>query len=183
MQMSKTSNHKSYQPIFAKGDSKMFKRKLFVMALILALVSSFAVWVSTSKATPGSGVTVQLLASGNLSEPIQVKVKDSSKTNLDITQIQTYKITIPPGAYTGWHQHGGPHLIVVAAGTLTYYMGDDPTCTGVKYPAGSSILDAGFMTHFVRNEGTVDVVTYVTQLLPAGGVFRVDVPAPGNCPF
>ena len=36
------------------------------------------------------------------------------------------------------------------------------------------------MTHFVRNEGTVDVVTYVTQLLPEGGAFRIDVPAPGK---
>ena len=161
----------------------MFKRKLFAIALILALVFSMVVWVGTSKATPGSGVTVQLLASGNLSDPVQVKVKQESKTNMDVTQIQTYKITIPPGAFTGWHQHGGPHLIVVATGTLTYYEGDDPTCTGVQYAAGTSILDAGLHTHFVRNEGSVDVVTYVTQLLPTGGDFRIDVPAPGNCPF
>ena|SRR5688572_23470081 len=153
-----------------------------VTAIVAVLIIS-VVWVGTSKATPGSGVTVQLIAAGNLSDPVRVKVKDDAKTNLDITQIQTYKITIPPGAYTGWHQHGGPHLIVVAAGTLTYYMGHDPTCTGVEYSAGSSILDAGFMTHFVRNEGTIDVVTYVTQLLPAGGAFRIDVPAPGNCDF
>ena len=130
-----------------------------------------------------SGVAVQLLAQGNLPAPVRVKVKDESKTNMDATQIQTYKITLPPGAYTGWHQHGGPHLIVVASGTLTDYEGDDPTCTGVSYPAGSAILDAGFDTHFVRNEGSADVVTYVTQLLPDGGIFRIDVPAPGNCSF
>jgi hypothetical protein len=159
-------------------------RKFFIpVTAILAVLVSSVIWVSTSKATSGSGVTVQLIAAGNLSAPVRVKVKDDSKTNMDISEVQTYKITIPPGAYTGWHKHGGPHIIVVAAGTLTYYMGHDPTCTGVKYSAGSSILDAGFMTHFVRNEGTVDVVTYVTQLLPAGGVFRIDVPAPGNCGF
>src|SRR5262245_14250663 len=130
----------------------MFKKLLMITASLAVLLSS-VVWVGTSKATPGSGVTVQLLASGSLSEPVNVKVKDSSKTKMDITQIQTYKITIPPGAYTGWHQHGGPHMIVVASGTLTYYNGDDPTCSGVQYSAGSSILDAGFHTHFVRNEG------------------------------
>jgi len=164
---------------------KLWKARKFLIPVtaILAVLLSSMVWVGTSKATPGSGVTVQLIAAGNLSDPVRVKVKDDSKTNLDITQIQTYKITIPPGAYTGWHQHGGPHIIVVAAGTLTYYMGHDPTCTGVEYSAGSSILDAGFMTHFVRNEGTIDVVTYVTQLLPAGGAFRIDVPAPGHCDF
>jgi hypothetical protein len=164
---------------------KLWKARKFVIQVtaILAVLVSSAIWVGTSKATPGSGVTVQLIAAGNLLDPVQVKVKDDSKTNLAITQIQTYKITIPPGAYTGWHQHGGPHLIVVASGTLSYYESDDPTCTGVNYPAGTSILDAGFDTHFARNEGTVDVVTYVTQLLPAGGVFRIDVPAPGNCDF
>ena len=161
----------------------MFKRKLFVVTAICMVLVSSLVWARPSKATPGLGVTVQLLASGNLPEPVRVKVKDETKTNMDVTQIQTYKITIPPGAYTGWHQHGGPHLIVVAAGTLTYYQGDDPACTGVQYSVGSSILDAGLHTHFVRNEGTVDVVTYVTQLLPENGTFRIDVPSPGNCPF
>jgi quercetin dioxygenase-like cupin family protein len=128
-------------------------------------------------------VTAELIASGDLREPVRVKIKDGSKVNMDVTRIQTYKITIAPGGYTGWHQHGGPHMIVVASGTLTYYEGDDPACTGVNYAAGSAILDPGFNTHFVRNEGSVDVVTYVTQLLPEGGLFRIDVPARGNCNF
>ncbi|OGO34705.1 MAG: hypothetical protein A2W35_09050 [Chloroflexi bacterium RBG_16_57_11] len=152
------------------------------MVILTAVISSFF-WVGTSRATPGSAATVQLLSSGFLPEPVRVKAKDDSKVNMDVTQIQTYKITIAPGGYTGWHQHAGPHLIVVASGILTYYEGDDPTCTGVNYPAGSAILDPGFDTHFVRNEGSVDVVTYVTQLLAEGGVFRIDVPAPGNCSF
>lgn len=165
----------------------MFKSKLLAIALVLALLFSMVVWVGTSKATPqftlGSGVTAQLLASGNLTGPAAVKIKAGSKVNMDVTQVLTYKITIAPGGYTGWHQHGGPHMIIVASGALTYYEGEDPTCTGAVYSAGSSIMDPGFDTHFVRNEGTVDAVTYVTQLLPAGGTFRIDVPAPGNCPF
>jgi quercetin dioxygenase-like cupin family protein len=165
----------------------MFKRKLFAIALILALVTSMAVWVGRSHAsptmTPGSGVTAQLLASGTLVAPVDVKIKAESRINMDATQVLLYKITIAPGGYTGWHQHGGPHMIIVASGELTYYEGNDPTCTGTVYGAGSSIMDPGFDTHFVRNEGTVDVVTYVTQLLPVGGTFRIDVPSPGNCPF
>jgi hypothetical protein len=185
--MNKTDNYRSYQSIFSRGDFKMFKRKLFSIALILVILSSMAVWVGPSKATPnatpGSGVTAQLLASGNLSEPVRVKIKDGSKINMDMIQVLTYKITIAPGGYTGWHQHGGPHMIIVASGALTYYEGDDPTCTGVVYSAGSSIMDPGFDTHFVKNEGTVDAVTYVTQLLPVNGIFRIDVPSPGNCGF
>jgi quercetin dioxygenase-like cupin family protein len=155
-----------------------------VTAIVAVLVGS-VLWARTTHATPGSGVTLQLLAQGNLPEPIRVKVKAGSENTLDVFQIQAYKITIAPGGYTGWHQHGGPHLIVVASGTLTYYKGDDPTCTGVNYPAGSSILDPGFTTHLARNEGTVDVVNYVTQLLPIMGIFRIDIPAPGNpnCSF
>jgi len=152
---------------------------------VVAVLAGSIIWAGTSQATPGSGVTVQLLAQGNLPEQVQVKVKAGTENKIDVFQIQTYKITIPPGAFTGWHQHGGPHLIVVASGVLTYYKGDDPTCTGVNYPAGSSILDPGFTTHYVRNEGTVDVVNYVTQLLPVMGIFRIDIPAPGNpaCSF
>jgi quercetin dioxygenase-like cupin family protein len=153
------------------------------IVVILAVLLSSAVWVGTSKATPGSGVTAQLLGSGNLPEPVRVKIKNGSKINMDVTQVLTYKITIAPGGNTGWHQHGGPHMIVVASGALTYYEGDDPTCTGVVYSAGSSILDPGFDTHFVKNEGTEDAVTYVTQLLPVNGIFRIDVPSPGNCSF
>jgi quercetin dioxygenase-like cupin family protein len=158
-------------------------RLIINILAMLAVVVTSVVWVRSTKATAGSGVIVQLLGSGNLSEPVNVKIKSDSKNNMDATQIQLYKVTIPPGAYTGWHQHGGPHMIIVASGALTYYEGNDPTCTGVVYAAGSSILDPGFDTHFVRNEGTVDAVTYVTQLLPAGGTFRVDVPSPGNCNF
>ena len=152
---------------------------------VLAVLVGSVVWARTSQATPGSGVTLVKLADGTLPQTVRVKVKAGSENTLDVFRIQTYKITVAPGGYTGWHQHGGPHLIVVVAGTLTYYKGDDPTCTGVNYPTGSSILDPGFTTHYVRNEGSVDVVNYVTQLLPEPGIFRIDIPAPGNphCSF
>ena len=155
-----------------------------VTAILAALVGSL-LWAGTTHATPGSGVTLLKLADGDLSEQVRVKIKAGSENTIDVFKIQTYKITIAPGGYTGWHQHGGPHMIVVAAGVLSYYKGDDPTCTGVNYPAGSSIMDPGFTTHLARNEGTVDVVNYVTQFLPALGIFRIDIPAPGNpnCPF
>ena len=73
----------------------------------------------------------------------------------------------------------------MASGTLTYYKGDDPTCTGVQYPAGTTVFDPGYTIHLARNEGSVDVVNYVTQLLDESFQFRIDVPAPGNpaCSF
>jgi quercetin dioxygenase-like cupin family protein len=161
----------------------MFKRKLLVVTVLLAVLISSMVWASPSKATPGSSVTAELLASGDLEGPIRVKFKDGSKVDMDVTRILTYRITIAPGGVSGWHQHGGPHSILVVSGTLTYYEGDDPTCTGVNYSAGSAILDPGFDTHFVKNNGTEPVVTLVTQWLPENGIFRIDVPSQGNCGF
>jgi quercetin dioxygenase-like cupin family protein len=161
-----------------------------VMAVLAVLLGS-VVFARASQATPGVGViTVVKLADGAMPQPVNVKMKidkappgvqENSNTTIDVTRIQTYKITLAPRAGTGWHMHPGPHLIVVAEGTLTYYKGDDPTCTGIQYPAGTTVFDPGFTAHLARNEGTVDVVNYVTQLLSADGLpFRIDVPAPGN---
>jgi len=33
----------------------------------------------------------------------------------------------------------------------------------------------------VRNEGSVDLVTVVVSLVPAGFARRIDEPSPGNC--
>jgi hypothetical protein len=53
-----------------------------------------------------------------------------------------------PGGTAGWHSHPGPSLILVVAGTVTNYLGDDPNCTPHTYTAGpaSSIPAAGTCT-------------------------------------
>jgi hypothetical protein len=50
-------------------------------------------------------------------------------------------------------------------------------------PAGSGFVDQGHDVHVVRNEGSVDLVTVVVSLVPAGFGRRIDEPSPGNCPF
>jgi quercetin dioxygenase-like cupin family protein len=162
----------------------MFKRKLFAIALILAILSSMAVWVGTSKATPAIGVTVEPITAGNLPHPIWSKFKpESGVVHSDISRITMSKVTFAPGGDAGWHQHSGPVWVVVASGTLTFYEGDDPHCTGVVYPAGSAFMDPGNHTHTARNEGSENLVIYVVFMTPEGGATRIDVPAPGNCPF
>jgi quercetin dioxygenase-like cupin family protein len=162
----------------------MFKRKLFAIALILVLVASMAVWVGTSKATPASGITIEPITSGSLPEPVGAKFKtQSGVVHTDVTKITMNKQTLTPGGTTGWHQHGGPIWVVIASGTLTLYDGDDASCTGLVYPAGSAFMDPGDHTHLARNEGSENVVVYVTFMLPEGGAPRIDVPAPGSCPF
>lgn len=74
--------------------------------------------------------------------------------------------------------------VLVTQGTLTNYQGDDPTCTGVKAPAGQGFVEPALHVHIVRNETTAPAVVVVTFInVPVGGAFRLDAPAPGNCPF
>jgi len=162
----------------------MFTHRWFKLFLAIAMLIGSMFLVSTASATPGSGLTVEKLADGNLEESVHVKIKGAfGKSDMDVTEAQTYRVTFAPGAFSGWHQHGGPHIIMVVSGTITYFHGDDPTCTPEYYLAGSAIFDPGFTTHYARNDGTVNAVVYITQLLPENGTFRIDVPAPGNCPF
>ena len=107
----------------------------------------------------------------------QARLKTKGASDLYVLQN-----TIQPGATFGWHSHPGPSLVIVKSGTATFYMADDPTCTPNVVQAGSGFVDDGHDTHVVRNEGSVDLVTVVVSIVPAGFARRIDEPAPANCP-
>lgn len=90
-----------------------------------------------------------------------------------------------PGGSTGWHSHPGHSLIIVTAGTVTAYEGNDPTCTPTVYTKGMGFVDpGGGHVHILRNESTTDVAqTVAVQLIPAEQPRRIDVADPGNCHF
>lgn len=96
-----------------------------------------------------------------------------------------------PGGSTGWHTHPGHSLIIVTAGTVTTYEGDDPKCKPHEYTAGMGFVDpGGDHVHNIRNEGPVVASTIAVQLIPAhadgsssAADRRVDAPDPGNCNF
>jgi hypothetical protein len=89
-----------------------------------------------------------------------------------------------PGGHTGWHTHPGHSLIVVTAGTVTVYDGDDPECKPTRYTLGQGFVDAGGdHVHIIRNESNLPATTIAVQLIPSGAARRVDVPDPGNCRF
>jgi hypothetical protein len=93
-----------------------------------------------------------------------------------------------PGGSTGWHTHPGPSLVIVTAGTLTAYDGDDPTCAPHVYSAllgfpNSFVDPGGGHVHLVRNEDATAVATAIAvQLIPQAAARRIDAPATGNCP-
>jgi len=156
-----------------------------VVALAIAAVVA-AVGAGVALATPGSGVTTTPIAAGNLG-PVNVNIK-TGEWKLDLrtkgdTDASVVENRVAPGGAFGWHSHPGPSLIIVKSGTLTFYRGDDPTCTPQVYQAGDAFVDAGEDVHMGRNEGTVDAVVITVRLIPHGAAPRIDQPAPGNCAF
>lgn len=107
------------------------------------------------------------------------KARLSTKGASDLYVLQN---TIAPGGTFGWHSHPGPSLVIVKSGTATFYLGHDPNCAPVVVQAGTGFVDSGSDIHVVRNEGSVDLVTVVVSLVPAGFARRIDQPAPANCP-
>ena len=75
-------------------------------------------------------------------------------------------------------------LVIVLSGTVTNYVGDDPSCTPHAYSAGSTFVDEGGTdVHILRNESGAQAETLAVQLIPSTAGRRIDMPAPGNCPF
>jgi quercetin dioxygenase-like cupin family protein len=160
---------------------------------LLAAVIGVAVYAGTVLATTSSGVTTTTfgvgrftdidtttktdISSGNATDFWQARINTKGDSDLYVLQN-----TIVPGGTFGWHSHPGPSLVIVKSGTATFYMADDPTCSPHLVQAGSGFVDNGHDIHVVRNEGTVDLVTVVVSLVPAGFARRIDQPAPANCP-
>lgn len=172
--------------IAADGRRQRRNPGLFAPLLCSVVFCGSALVSGEAGATPGSGVSSEPVAFGSLPEPIRAKLKDDLGgfgDGTDVAQIAVIKFTIAPGGYFGWHRHGGPVWVVVAAGELTLYDSDDTTCTGRLHKPGSAFLDAGSHVHNARNEGVNPVVVYGTFLLPAGGAVRLDAADPKVCSF
>ena len=142
--------------------------------------------VARANSTASSGQTSVLLGRGAI-DPfhvqslfdayrVEIKVKDASDVFVNTS-------TVAPGGSTGWHKHPGPILVTVTGGVFTYYHGDDPTCTPYVYPAGTAFVETPDDVHIGRNEGDVPLTWVATGIIPRGAGPRVDMPAPGNCPF
>lgn len=156
--------------------------------VVSAAVATFAAAMvgGIALATPAANVTSTAIAGGAL-EPVNVIVKtDAWMTQLRTkgdSSVQVVENRVAPGGTFGWHSHPGPSVIVVKAGAVTFYRGDDPTCTGARYAAGSALVDPGNIVHVGRNEGTEEAVVIVTRFLPAGASPRLDEASNPACGF
>lgn len=158
-------------------------------AVTAAAVAAAVAVVTLARATPGTGTTSVLVGRATFAETFKVKrppaqdgweVELKAKPGLDVA-VQT--ITFQPGGQSGWHRHPGPVLISVVEGTMTFYEGDDPSCTPVVRSAGQGFVDTGTHAHIARNETSAPAKNVVTYLVPPGASLRIDEPDPGNCSF
>lgn len=184
------------------------KLLLFVVPLVAAALA--ALYSMTAWATPASGFRGQTLATGRfeemnvlnasaIPEPVSLNAWESEQEKemqrrsrvwismqktrgLSDLYVQTNEWD--PGGSTGWHTHPGHSLILVTAGEVSVYEGNDPECKPHVYSKGMGFVDpGGEHVHLIRNEGTVPAATVAVQLIRAGAPRRIDMPDPGNCRF
>ena len=106
----------------------------------------------------------------------------------DNTDIVVTNIAVAPGGHSGWHFHPGPAMVVVKTGAITFYRGDDRTCSGTRHPAGTAFIEEGGTVGIARNEEAVETTVVATFFVPTSVTStptptRVDADRPGNCTF
>ena len=164
--------------------TQLKKTPILAILIALALVAIAAV---PALATPPINVTTEIFGVGTFTDEINTYAKTGDwKARIDTRGVSDFHVlrnTIVPGGTFGWHSHPGPSLVIVTAGTATFYLGDDPTCTPhVVQAPGGTFVDGGNDVHLVRNEGAINLVTVVVSLIPQGAARRIDEPNPGYCP-
>lgn len=111
-----------------------------------------------SDVQPKEGVVVEDYAEGRQDDPVKIEVDGP-------VQVNFRKITIPPGAGTGWHCHYGNLAAVVKQGELTHELQSGGSHT---YKAGDSVIEGSGYVHQGLNKGTEDLVLWVTYVTPEG---------------
>lgn len=175
--------------VFKKTTAFVKNRRLASAAILAALVSTAAV---AAVLTPGSGIIGYppvVRASFVDSTDVKFKVKGQSQEVINVNNARDtvmQQIVIAPGGYTGWHSHPGPVVVLIKSGQMSFYDGDDPTCTVRTYSAGEAFIDSGQgHVHNARNESqSQNLELWATYFdVPPGASPRIDAPNPGNCSF
>ena len=174
-------------------------RKLTVLMLLTAVCLLSAPYASRLRATPAAGFVGTTIAVGRFAEinvfnrlipPDFWKARHHADLWLSWqktkgkSDVYVQSNVWQPGGSTGWHTHPGHSLIIVTAGEVTAYEGDDSKCRPTVYSVGMGFVDpGGGHVHNLRNEGAVEARTVAVQLIPADATRRIDAADPGNCPF
>jgi len=159
---------------------------------LAAFVAAFSAIAVAAVLTPPSGIlSAPVFARAIFADPTDLTFTVRGH-NQEVIQVNNARetvmqqIVIAPGGNTGWHSHPGPVVVLIKSGQMSFYDGDDPTCTVRTYSAGQAFIDNGQgHVHIARNESQYhDLELWATYFdVPPGGAFRIDAPDPGNCSF
>ncbi len=101
-------------------------------------------------ATPPSGIlSGTVFARASFVNPTDIKFKIKGANGQEVIRVNNaqevvvQQIIVSPDGQTGWHSHPGPVVVLVTAGQLSFYDGEDPTCTARIYSAGQAFVDSG----------------------------------------
>jgi quercetin dioxygenase-like cupin family protein len=153
----------------------MKRKTTLLIALAIVIVGISA---GLSLATPGSGfVNVQF---GRETMSMDLRIRQQSGKDIVVTEN-----SFNPGGFSGWHSHPGWTVLAVQRGSVTFYQGDDPTCSGTTLVAGDVFLEPPHHVINARNESTSEAAVTNTMFfnVPAGASARIDEPKPPQCPF
>lgn len=94
-----------------------------------------------------------------------MEVTTLSQNVVEGTEYVVTRITVAPGAGTGWHYHPGEVFGYISQGAMTHY--DGRCAVDAVYPTG----------------GIGPLVMEVVYVNPVGAPKSVEVPEPAGCPI
>jgi hypothetical protein len=155
-------------------------RLLLILTTVVALAG--AAILGVAQATPPSGQSTETLARGTTADALLLRAqgtlpnqkagpwRGSYRAPWDVVAL---RITLPPGASTGWHRHPGPGFMVVTQGAVTVYAND---CTKTTYTKGQAYVEVPGLVNLVRNDGAEPAVFVGSFVVPSTAALRLDVP-------
>jgi quercetin dioxygenase-like cupin family protein len=132
-----------------------------------------------ASASPGQGITPQVLVTSTLVEDTVVNHDRIKVQTKDPVTVRVQKQTFAPGSFSGWHHHPGAVVVAIQSGSVSF---TDANCNSKTYgpgmPDGSVFLEGDDGPHEASSSS--GAVAYVTVLAP-GSVFRIEDEA-RSCP-
>lgn len=151
--------------------------------LLTAAAVAITMAASTpATATPPNGLKSELLvrSAGGQFQLVDHKMRFYLAAGKP-TDIALVRATLEPGGSTGWHTHPGPSMVLVEEGVMTVREPRRGRCLTETVSAGNAFEHPDGPHNFINN-GTVQVVFYVTYFVAAGAAPLLnDAPAPHAC--
>jgi quercetin dioxygenase-like cupin family protein len=157
------------------------RRRIAIAGGFAGLVLIAGVAAIVARGTPPTGQTIDSLAKGTTADSYVLAAKGmipstkerawrgTYKTPWDVTSL---RVSLPPGANTGWHRHPGPGFAVVTQGSVTMYSDD---CTPMTYTKGQAYVEIPGLVNLVQNNGPEPAQFLVTFIVPSPAPLRMDV--------